>query len=134
MSVLAQAREIRRAMDKICTQASDAAASAAAAAFPRLRYDGSLICAGSRIFWKGSVLKAAQDLWDTRENDPDHAANLWAQLNYRDGYRIIPEVIPLTEAFAQGEPGWWEDGLYVSLKDGNVYTPGQYPAYWEKRE
>ena len=48
-----------------------------------------------------------------------------------DGYRIIPEVITATAAFSEGECGWWENVLYRSAVDANVYTPGQYPGNWE---
>jgi hypothetical protein len=33
--------------------------------------------------------------------------------------------------FAEGELGWWENILYKSLVDNNVYTPAQYEPYWE---
>lgn len=80
---------------------------------------------------KGTIKKAAVDLWDTAENDPDNAPTLWEDLQYRDGYRIIPEVITVTSAFAKGECGWWGTVLYRSLMDGNVYTPEQYAGGWE---
>lgn len=34
--------------------------------------------AGTRINWNGTVKKAAADLWDTAENTPDAAPDLWA--------------------------------------------------------
>lgn len=53
-------------------------------------------------------------------------------MQYRDGYRIIPEVITSTLAFSKGEKGWWEDKLYESLMDGNVFTPTVAPTAWKK--
>ena len=76
-------------------------------------------------------MKAAVDLWDRAENDPDHAPTLWAALEYRDGYRIIPETITVTTAFSEGEYGWWGDVLYRSKVNSNVYTPAQYADNWE---
>ena len=103
----------------------------AAALFPRLRGDGALIPAGARINWRGVVKRAAADLWDTAENAPDHAAALWEDIEYRDGYRIIPDVITAAGAFALGECGWRGDVLWRSAMAANVYTPEQYPAGWE---
>lgn len=88
--------------------------------------------AGTRINWNGTIKKAAVDLWDTTENSPEAAPTLWKDISYRDGYRIIPETITVTTAFAEGEYGWWGDVLYRSKVNANVYTPEQYQANWEK--
>jgi hypothetical protein len=85
---------------------------------------------GTRINWNGVLKKAAVDLWDTPENNPDNAPALWEDIQYRAGHRIIPEVITVTSAFGKDETGWWGDVLYCSLKDANVYTPEAYPAGW----
>ena len=112
----------------------DKTASTAVPLFPRMKGSGELVKAGTRINWKGAIKKAGVDLWDTAENNPDNAPNLWANLAYRDGIRIIPEVITVTLAFKKDELGWWGDVLYRSKIDSNVYTPEQYPGNWEKEE
>lgn len=111
----------------------DKTASTAVPLFPRLKGSGELVKAGTRINWKGTIKKAGVDLWDTAENNPDNAPTLWEDLPYKDGYRIIPEVITVTSAFSNGEIGLWTDGLkYRSKKDSNVYTPAVRPEDWEK--
>lgn len=112
----------------------DDKASEAPKLFPRMKCGGGLIAAGTRICWNGIVKKAAVDLWDREENNPDNAPALWADIGYRDGIRIIPAVITTTLAFAENELGWWGDALYRSKVSANVYTPEQYPANWEKVE
>jgi hypothetical protein len=126
-----EARELRAAMIKGSAFLDDQTASTAPDMFLRLKEDGSLISAGTRINWNGVVKKATTDLWDTAENNPDNAPTLWADIDYRDGYRIIPEVITVTTAFAKDECGWWEDKLCRSLVDNNIYTPAQYASNWE---
>ena len=128
------AYKLREMMHKAAVSLDDKDASAAAELFPRMKYDGSLISYQTRINWNGTVKMAAADLWDTEENNPDNAPALWSDLKYRDGIRIIPEVITAAEAFAKGERGWWEDELYESLIDANVYTPAQYPEGWRRME
>lgn len=86
--------------------------------------------AGTRINHNGTIKKATVDLWDTIENNPDNAPSLWENVMYKDGDRIIPEVITVTSAFSKDEIGWWNDELYISLVDSNVYTPEQYPQGW----
>ena len=111
--------------------ATDALASIAVDAYPELNEDGELIKAGTRIKWNGVLKRAAVDLWDTAENNPENAPSLWENIEYKEGYRIIPNVITVGTAFALNEYGWWNDVLYKSIIASNVYTPEQYPAGWE---
>lgn len=127
-----EAVKMRTAIEQAAVSLDDKTASTAAAMFPRLKQDGALIRAGTRIYWNGAVKRAAVDLWDRQENDPDHAAALWEDIEYRDGYRIIPDVITAAGAFALGECGWRGDVLWRSKIAANVYTPEQYPDGWEK--
>lgn len=99
--------------------------------FPRLKGDGSLVEGGKHINWHGTVKRSRTALWDTVENDPDHAPNLWEDIAYRQGIRIIPEVITAEGSFAKDEQGWWGDEVYRSKINANVYTPVQYPDGWE---
>lgn len=126
-----QVRAWRAAMELAARSLDDKTASEAPMMFPRLRGDGSLVTAGTRIWWNGGVKRAAADLWDRAENTPDAAPTLWEDIGYRSGIRIIPEVITAGTAFAKGEQGWWGDVLYTSRIDGNVWTPEAYPAGWE---
>ena len=132
MSIIDNARKLRIAMTKAAIALDDATASTAPEMFPRLNGNGKLVEAGTRINWNGTVKKAAVDLWDTTENNPDNAPTLWVDLAYKDGYRIIPETITVTTAFSDGEYGWWGDTLYRSKVNSNVYTPAVYPDNWEK--
>lgn len=131
MNILEQARKYRAVIESAMSLTDDKLASEAPDLFPSLSENGALVKAGTRINWKCVVKKAAVDLWDTEENNPDNAPTLWADISYKDGYRIIPDVLTVTTAFAKGECGWWGDVLYRSLLDSNVYTPAAYPAGWE---
>lgn len=123
--------KLRSIVEQAAASLDDKTASEAATLFPSLKGDGSLVTYGTRINWHGVIKKAAVDLWDTEANNPDNAPDLWGDINYREGYRVIPEVITVIEMFAEGELGWWENILYKSLVDNNVYTPAQYEPYWE---
>ena len=129
-----RARQFRKSGVAWATTATDAEASTVPSLYEGMKYDGSLIKAGTRINWHDTVVKAAVDLWDNEENNPDNAPTLWAALPYKDGIRIIPEVISVTEAFSKDEKGWWKDEVYTSKVDNNVYTPEQLPDNWTKEE
>ena len=118
---------------KLRESATDAQASLAVSVYPTLKQDGSLIKSGTRINHNGTIIRAAVDLYDTETNSPKNAPTLWETLNYKDSYRIIPEVITVGTAFSKGELGWWNDELYESLVDSNVYTPDQYAPNWSKQ-
>ena len=132
MNHIEEARKFRKAMLNIAPTLDDAKASTAPVMFPRMQYDGSLIPAKTRINWNGNLKRAAVDIWDTETNNPDNAPTLWEDIAYRDGFRIIPEVITATLAFKEKELGWWGDDLYRSKKDSNVYTPAVRPEDWEE--
>ena len=130
----AQAERIRAQVEAGAAALPDAEASIEPSLTRKMRYDGSLIKAGTRIDWGGVLKRAAVDLWDTEENNPDNALDLWENVLYRDGIRVIPDVITAGLAFSCDELGWWGDVLYRSILPGektNVYTPDQYPAGWE---
>jgi hypothetical protein len=108
--------------------------SAAVELYPVLKGGGALVSAGTRINWKGSLKRAAVDLWDTAENTPEAAPTLWEDVLYKNGVRVIPATITVGLAFAKDELGYWGDDLYKSLVDANVYTPEQYAQNWERVE
>lgn len=126
-----EAKAIVEALVTMRKDATDAQASKAVALYPTLKGNGALVAAGTRINWNGTIKRAAVDLWDNAENTPDAAPTLWEDISYKAGYRIIPETITATLAFAQDEIGWWKDEKYKSLIPANTYTPEQYPAGWE---
>ena len=130
----AEALRLRAIIETAAASLDDKTASTAPTLFPRLKQDGSLIKVGTRINYNGSIKRAAVDLWDTEANNPDNAPTLWEDILYRDGYRIIPDVITAGTAFALDELGWWGNKLYKSLLEANVYTPEQYPRGWELQE
>ena len=132
MNYIENARKLRSIVEKAVISLDDKTASTAALLFPRLKADGHLVSVGTRINWNGTIKKAAVDLWDTAENNPDNAPSLWTDIEYKDGYRIIPDTLTVTTAFAKDECGWWNGVLYRSLLDANVYTPAVYPAGWEE--
>ena len=133
---LTQAMKLRAAMVTASESLDDKTASTAPEMFGKLKQSGALVKAGTRINWNGVVKKANVDLWDTAENSPENAPDLWSDLAYHDGYRIIPTVFTAELAFSEGETGWWEqDGCYYTANaNGTVWTPSEYPSAWTKKE
>ena len=88
--------------------------------------------AGDRVTYYGTLYKCLQAHTSQSDWTPDAAPSLWAEITLAGEYRVIPEVISASEAFALGERGWWKNRLYESLIQANVYTPDVYPAGWKE--
>ena len=132
MIILEKARLQRKNILLSSESLDDKVASTTPELFGKLNENGELVKVGTRINWRGVLKRAAVDLWDTKENNPDNAPSLWEDILYKDGIRIIPETITVGTAFMKDELGWYEDTLlYKSLIDNNVWTPTAYPAGWE---
>lgn len=127
-----QAVAFRKLVELGSMSLTDKDMSTAPDVLPRMTYSGELITNRTRINQGGAIKRAAVDLYDTELNNPDNAPNLWEDVLYRDGIRIIPDVITVGLAFAKDEQGWWGDVLYRSKMDNNVWAPDGYPAGWEK--
>lgn len=125
-----EAYRLRAIVEQASASLDDKTASEGVSLFPKLKQDGSLVRAGTRIRWGGMLKRAAVDLWDTTENTPDAAPTLWEDIAYREGYRVIPETITATLAFAMNEIGWWDGKIYKSLRDGNTFPPSITPEWW----
>jgi hypothetical protein len=110
--------------------ATDSDASKFTALYPTLKGDGSLVKAGTRINRGGKLYRARVDLWDNSKNAPENSPDLWEEIMYKDGYRIIT-IITSENPFMRGERGWYEDKLYESVIDNNVWTPKSYPDGWK---
>lgn len=134
MDIIERARKLRKNIILASASLDDKTASESPELFGRLNENGELIKAGTSINWNGTLKRASVDLWDTKENNPDNAPTLWEDILYKDGVRIIPEVIIVTTMFSKDEMGWWKDELYKSLIDNNVWTPEANPSGWEKEE
>ena len=133
-AILEKAYKMRPIIEAAMASIEDKVASQAVELSPTLKQDSSLIKSGTRINWNGVLKRASVDLWDTIGNNPDNAPTLWEDILYKDGIRIIPETITAGTAFAKNELGWWEDKIYISLIDNNVWTPTTYAAGWQLKE
>lgn len=131
MNILEKARMQRQNIVIGSATLEDKEASKTPELFDRLKENGELVKVGTRINWNGTLKRASVDLWDTKENNPDNAPTLWEDILYKNGIRIIPEVITVGTAFSKDELGYWQDTLYKSLLDNNVWTPEANPSGWE---
>lgn len=128
-----EAYKLRAIIEKAAVSLDDKDASEGVTLFPRLKGDGSLIKAGTRINWNGVIKRAANALWDTLENDPDHAPDLWNDIEYREGLRVLTGPIPATNPVQVDEICWYKDEKWKNISGvPSVYLPDEYPTGWKK--
>lgn len=126
-----EAHKLRQLIVQASQSLDDKTASEGVELFDGMKYDGSLIEVNTRIRWGNGLKRARVNLWDTVQNNPENSSDIWEDVAYRDGIRIIPKNIPAEDPFHKGELGWWGEDLYESVPDGvNVYTPEQYAPNW----
>ena len=126
-----RAWELRKMLMQAAESLDDKSASVAPEFYPKLTGGGNHISAGTRINWRGQLKRAAAGLYDFEHYNPDNAPDLWEDIAYKMGYRMIPDAITAGLAFALDECGWRGDVLYRSKIAGNVWTPEAYPDGWE---
>ena len=131
---LEEAREWRKKQEAGTSILADREASMLVDMAPNMKYDGSLVEAGTRIRWGDKLKRASVALWDREENNPDNAPTLWEDIQYVDGVRVILENMSAALAFSYLEEGWWEGKVYISQMNGNVYTPETAPNQWKLKE
>ena len=96
-------------------------------------WEGQLITTGQRIRWGEKLMAARNDLWATSENNPDNAEELWEEIRYKDGYRVLTGPISASNPVKPGEWCWEGDELWVCIYP-NVctYRPSEYAGAWER--
>ena len=111
----------------------DKQASEGVELFQKLKQDGTLIKAGTRINWNGVLKRAAVDLWDTADNSPGNAPALWEEIAYMNGYRVLTGHISASNPVQPGEMCWEDGKLYRCIYHvACTYRPSEYAAAWEE--
>lgn len=91
-------------------------------------------CVIGRVYrYQGDLYRCNQTHTTRKGWEPDITAALFIRIMYKDGIRIIPDVITATQAFALDELGWQDGHTYRSKMHGNVFPVTQTDA-WEMIE
>ena len=92
-----EARAWRAQLEKALPAVPDKDASGCVDLYPTLKQGCSLIKAGTRINWGGWLKQATVDLWDTEENDPDHAPS-WVKVFFKyEPDNVMERIVPQLE-------------------------------------
>ena len=93
---------------------------------------GKAVAAGKRLWYDGKLYKTLQPHTVQEDWTPDNTPALFAEVSIVEW----PEFVQPTgaqDAYNTGDKMTFNGEHYVSLIDGNVWSPADYPAGWEKQ-
>ena len=130
-TLLEAARKLRAAMDIAGAKLDDATALDAMALYPLWKTDVAYAI-GQRVRYGDKLYKCVQAHTSQGDWMPSATPALWVRVSVEEW----PEWVQPTgahDAYAKGDKVTYKGKRYISLIDGNTYSPDAYPAGWEMK-
>lgn len=125
------AQRVREAMDAAGAWLDDVAALDAMAIYPAWETDAAYAI-GQRVRYGDKLYKCVQAHTSQGDWMPSATPALWVRVSIEEW----PEWVQPTgahDAYAKGDKVTYKGKRYISLIDGNTYSPDAYPAGWEMK-
>ena len=129
--LLEAAQKLRAAMDIAGAKLDDATALDAMALYPLWKTDVAYAI-GQRVRYGDKLYKCVQAHTSQGDWMPSATPALWVRVSIEEW----PEWVQPTgahDAYAKGDKVTYKGKRYISLIDGNTYSPDAYPAGWEMK-
>lgn len=132
MTLVEYARKLRPFIEKAALSLNDADSLEAKDLFPIWSGDGIEYKINDRVRYNAILYKCLQQHTSQENWNPIAAASLWAKILTPD-----PDVIPdweqpdSTNPYMRGDKVRFEDHVYESAIDNNIWSPAAYPAGWQ---
>lgn len=131
MSYTERARALRPYIEKASTSLDDADALNAVELFPAW-VAGTVYAVDERVQYAGTLYRVVQAHTAQEDWTPDVTPALFVAVSLEEW----PEWVQPTgahDAYNTGDKVTFEGKHYVSLIDGNVYSPSVYPQGWQEQ-
>lgn len=125
------AREYRAKIEKAAALQSDEDALESIELFPKWEA-GIAVAIGERYQYNGKLYKVIQAHTTQADWTPDITPALFKEVSLDE----FPEWVQPTgahDAYNKGDKVTFEGKHYMSLIDGNIWSPAAYPAGWEEQ-
>lgn len=133
MTLLELAQKLRPYIEKAALSLSDEDAIEAVNLFPNWSGDGVAYKVNDRIKYDEILYKCLQAHTSQPTWTPLASASLWAKVLIPDENEIPQWEQPdSTNAYMKGDKIIFEDKIYESLIDNNIWSPAAYPAGWQE--
>ena len=130
-TLLEAAQKLRVAMDIAGAKLDDATALDAMALYLLWKTDVAYAI-GQRVRYGDKLYKCVQAHTSQGDWMPSATPALWVRVSVEEW----PEWVQPTgahDAYAKGDKVTYKGKRYISLIDGNTYSPDAYPAGWEMK-
>ena len=131
MTYIERARALRPYIEKAATSLTDEDALQAVELFPQWVV-GHTYVVGERLQYNGVLYRVVQAHTSQADWTPDITPALFVVVSLDEW----PEFVQPTgahDAYNKGDKVTFEGKHYISLIDGNVYSPAAYPAGWQEQ-
>lgn len=125
------AREYRAKVERAAALQSDEDALESIELFPKWKA-GIAVATGERYQYNGKLYKVIQAHTTQADWTPDITPALFKEVSLDE----FPEWVQPTgahDAYNKGDKVTFEGKHYMSLIDGNIWSPAAYPAGWEEQ-
>ena len=133
MTLIELAQKLRPYIEKAALSLSDEDALEAVDLFPKWEGDHGAYAAGEKVKYEGILYKCLQAHTAQAGWTPTAAPSLWAKVLIPDA-NVIPEweQPDSTNPYMKGDKVMFNNKVYESLIDGNVWSPAVYPGGWQE--
>ena len=131
MTYIERARALRPYIEKAATSLTDEDALQAVELFPQW-VTGHAYVVDERLQYNGVLYRVVQAHTSQADWTPDITPALFVVVSLDEW----PEFVQPTgahDAYKKGDKVTFEGKHYISLIDGNVYSPAAYPAGWQEQ-
>ena len=131
MTYTERARALRPYIEKASISLTDEDALQAVELFPQWVIEHTYIV-GERLQYNGVLYRVVQAHTSQADWTPDITPALFVVVSLDEW----PEFVQPTgahDAYKKGDKVTFESKHYISLIDGNVYSPAAYPAGWQEQ-
>ena len=131
MTYTERARALRPYIEKAAVSLTDADALESVELFPAWA-SGVAYAVDERVQYQGTLYRVVQAHTSQADWTPDKTPALFVVVSLDEW----PEWVQPTgshDAYKKGDKVTFEGKHYISLIDGNVYSPAVYPAGWEEQ-
>lgn len=132
MTYTERARALRPYIEKAAVSLTDADALESVELFPAWA-SGVTYAVDERVQYQGTLYRVVQAHTSQADWTPDTTPALFVVVSLDEW----PEWVQPTgshDAYKKGDKVTFDGKHYISLIDGNVYSPAVYPAGWEEQQ
>jgi hypothetical protein len=127
-----EARAYRRKIELAAESQDDAQALESIELFPKWEA-GLSVAVGERYQHLGKLYRVVQAHTTQADWGPQDTPALWTEVSL-DEWPEWKQPTGAQDAYNTGDKVTFEGAHYVSLIDGNIWSPAAYPAGWERQD